>query len=258
VIFVDDQLGGCDAPGARVLLPVRAQRQLGERVHGTFGRPLRGAILELDANRGLELRALGVPGIARIDERRVDQPADEVLARSRLVVLVPLEPRRHLRECGGDVRMRLSGEGIEQLPRPRLGPCCQLPSHQSPQDVPASHDTLLGAGAPGPPYHRATAPRHPGAFEVREEDQLESATMISRVLVSTLVAAAIAIAAPACAKDEAKAECKQNCQITLQSCRQDCQIERDSGTDQESYLYRQCDQGCHDTYSGCVSSCETR
>jgi len=82
--------------------------------------------------------------------------------------------------------------------------------------------------------------------------------MISRLLTSTLVAVAIAFAAPAGAKDEAKAECKKNCQITLRSCRQDCQVERDSGTDQESYLYRQCDQGCHDTYFGCVSACETR
>ena len=80
--------------------------------------------------------------------------------------------------------------------------------------------------------------------------------MISRILAVLVVIAVLAHPAPARAKDEVRAECKKNCQITLQSCRQDCQIERESGTDQESYLYRQCDQGCHDTYAGCVSACE--
>jgi hypothetical protein len=80
--------------------------------------------------------------------------------------------------------------------------------------------------------------------------------MIARVLASLLVVAAVAHTAPVRAKDEAKEECKKNCEITLRSCRQDCQMERESGTNQESYLYRQCDQGCHDTYAGCVSACE--
>lgn len=80
--------------------------------------------------------------------------------------------------------------------------------------------------------------------------------MIARALASLLVVCALTLPVPARAKDEARAECKKNCQVTLQSCRQDCQMERESGTDQESYLYRQCDQGCHDTYAGCVSACE--
>ena len=60
----------------------------------------------------------------------------------------------------------------------------------------------------------------------------------------------------ASATDEAKAACKQGCQETMQSCKQDCQVERDSGTAQESYLYKQCDQGCHDNHDACKSDCE--
>jgi hypothetical protein len=105
--------------------------------------------------------------------------------------------------------------------------------------------------------HRGPLPGHLEALEVRWDDRLETASMIARFLPGMLVAIAVATAVPAAAKDEAKAECKQNCQITLQACRQDCQIERDSGDNQESYLYRQCDQTCHDTYAGCVSACET-
>ena len=80
--------------------------------------------------------------------------------------------------------------------------------------------------------------------------------MIARVLLCLLVASAVARPVPARAKDEEKAECKKNCEITLRSCRQDCQLGRASGTDQESYLYQQCDQGCHDAYAGCVGACE--
>lgn len=90
------------------------------------------------------------------------------------------------------------------------------------------------------------------------KDPLEIETMIAWALVALLAAFAVTTAVPARAKNEEKAECKRNCQITLQSCRQDCQMERESGTDQESYLYRQCDQGCHDTYAGCVGACEQR
>ena len=73
------------------------------------------------------------------------------------------------------------------------------------------------------------------------------------LLACTLVAAA---APTAHAKDEAKAACKQGCQETIQSCKQDCQVERDSGTGQESYIYKQCDQACHDNYAACKSDCE--
>jgi hypothetical protein len=66
------------------------------------------------------------------------------------------------------------------------------------------------------------------------------------------------VATSALAKDEAKLACKQDCRITMQSCKQDCQVERDSGTQQESELYRQCDQGCHDAYAACSSECESR
>jgi hypothetical protein len=70
------------------------------------------------------------------------------------------------------------------------------------------------------------------------------------------VAALLVLAGQAPASDEAREACKTNCEVTMQSCKQDCQIERDSGTDQESYLYRQCDEGCHDAYAGCKSACE--
>jgi hypothetical protein len=65
-----------------------------------------------------------------------------------------------------------------------------------------------------------------------------------------------AIGTIARAEDEAKVACKQGCQETLRSCKQDCQVERDSGTAQESYIYRQCDQSCHDDYAACKSECE--
>ena len=73
------------------------------------------------------------------------------------------------------------------------------------------------------------------------------------LLACTLVAAAVTTAHAA---DGAKAACKQGCQETMQSCKQDCQVERDSGTAQESYLYKQCDQTCHDNYAACKSDCE--
>jgi hypothetical protein len=82
------------------------------------------------------------------------------------------------------------------------------------------------------------------------------AQWLARVGFAAALVLTNATAAPA--KDEAKAECKSNCRITLQSCKQDCQIERDSGDLQESELYRQCDQSCHDAYAGCTSSCEVQ
>jgi len=75
-------------------------------------------------------------------------------------------------------------------------------------------------------------------------------------LLLIAAAAALLLVTHAAAKDQAKAECKSNCRITLQSCKQDCQSERDSGDLQESELYRQCDQSCHDAYAGCTSNCE--
>lgn len=79
-----------------------------------------------------------------------------------------------------------------------------------------------------------------------------------RRTVIILLAIALTAAWPprAHATDGAKAACKQGCQETMQSCKQDCQVERDSGTAQESYLYKQCDQGCHDNYAACKSDCE--
>jgi len=79
-----------------------------------------------------------------------------------------------------------------------------------------------------------------------------------RRTVIILLAIALITGVPpvARAKDEAKAACKQGCQETMQSCKQDCQVERDSGTAQESYLYKQCDEGCHDNYGACKSDCE--
>ena len=83
--------------------------------------------------------------------------------------------------------------------------------------------------------------------------------MSRRRIACMLVLAAI-LAAPArgWAKDKAKQKCKRDCTITLRSCKQDCQMERPSGRQQESYLYRQCDQSCHDAYAGCTSQCESR
>ena len=77
---------------------------------------------------------------------------------------------------------------------------------------------------------------------------------LSLLLALGLVAARVTVAP---AKDEAKAACKRDCVITLQTCKAECQVERDSGTAQESYLYRQCDQSCHDAYGGCTSACES-
>jgi hypothetical protein len=75
-------------------------------------------------------------------------------------------------------------------------------------------------------------------------------------LLHLAAAAILVLATHAAAKDQAKADCKSSCRITLQSCKQDCQVDRDSGDQQESYLYRQCDQSCHDAYAGCTSNCE--
>lgn len=81
-----------------------------------------------------------------------------------------------------------------------------------------------------------------------------------RRYVGILLAMALVTAGPprVWAKDEAKAACKQGCQVTLQTCKQGCQVERDSGTQEESDLYRQCDQGCHDDYAGCKNDCESQ
>ena len=78
-----------------------------------------------------------------------------------------------------------------------------------------------------------------------------------RARIPTLVIAAVLTAVvPARARNKAKEECKQNCVITLQTCKQDCQVERDSGTQEESELYRNCDLSCRDDYAGCKSECE--
>jgi hypothetical protein len=81
--------------------------------------------------------------------------------------------------------------------------------------------------------------------------------MRSRVL-PLLAVAALVLASPASAKDEAKAACKTDCRTTMQACKQDCQVDRDSGDQQESGRYRDCDQSCHDAYAGCTSACETQ
>jgi hypothetical protein len=76
------------------------------------------------------------------------------------------------------------------------------------------------------------------------------------VIILLAIALITGVPPVARAKDEAKAACKQGCLETMQSCKQDCQVERDSGTAQESYLYKQCDGGCHDNYDACKSDCE--
>ena len=73
-----------------------------------------------------------------------------------------------------------------------------------------------------------------------------------------VLAALVSVPASARKRDKAKEQCKKNCSITMRSCKQDCQLERPSGRLQESYRYKQCDQGCHDTYTACTSECEGR
>lgn len=73
-----------------------------------------------------------------------------------------------------------------------------------------------------------------------------------------VLAALVSVPASARKRDKAKEQCKKNCSITMRSCKQDCQLERPSGRQQESYLYKQCDAGCHDTYTACTSQCEGR
>ena len=80
--------------------------------------------------------------------------------------------------------------------------------------------------------------------------------MVWRPVCWMLLAAVLALTATVQAKDKEKAECKENCSVTIQSCKQDCQVERDSGDQQESYLYRQCDESCRDDYEACTDQCE--
>lgn len=53
-----------------------------------------------------------------------------------------------------------------------------------------------------------------------------------------------------------KEHCKQGCQEGLRSCKSDCQIERDSGDQQESQVYADCDSQCHTQYAECKDDCE--
>ena len=90
---------------------------------------------------------------------------------------------------------------------------------------------------------------------VRLQDGRHEATSTLCVLV---LAALVSVPVSARTRDKAKQQCKKNCSITMRSCKQDCQLERPSGRQQESYRYKQCDQGCHDTYADCTSQCEGR
>jgi hypothetical protein len=80
----------------------------------------------------------------------------------------------------------------------------------------------------------------------------------SSTLCVLVLAALVSVPVSARTRDKAKQQCKKNCNITMRSCKQDCQLERPSGRLQESYRYKQCDQGCHDTYADCTSQCEGR
>ena len=80
----------------------------------------------------------------------------------------------------------------------------------------------------------------------------------SSTLCVLVLAALVSVPVSARTRDKAKQQCKKNCSITMRSCKQDCQLERPSGRQQESYRYKQCDQGCHDTYTDCTSQCEGR
>lgn len=58
------------------------------------------------------------------------------------------------------------------------------------------------------------------------------------------------------AAQSSKEHCKQGCQEGLRSCKSGCQIERDSGDQQESEVYRDCDSQCHTQYDECKDDCE--
>ncbi len=58
------------------------------------------------------------------------------------------------------------------------------------------------------------------------------------------------------ARDDAKAYCKQGCEEALQNCKSGCRNERDSGTNQETSRYADCDASCRSGYDSCKSDCE--
>jgi hypothetical protein len=71
-----------------------------------------------------------------------------------------------------------------------------------------------------------------------------------------LALALCATAATARAQSDDKEDCKRRCEDEMRECKGGCQQVRDSGTYQESALYRQCDAGCHDTRDICRRDCE--
>lgn len=71
----------------------------------------------------------------------------------------------------------------------------------------------------------------------------------------TGLALLLALAGTAAA-DEAKQHCKQGCQEELRSCKSGCQLVRDSGDQQESQSYADCDSECHERYDSCKDDCE--
>jgi len=80
---------------------------------------------------------------------------------------------------------------------------------------------------------------------------------MSRMRLAACAVAIVLGAAHVVAADEAKRDCKQGCQVGLETCKADCQVERDSGTNQESDRYRDCDRSCHDSYADCKNGCES-
>jgi hypothetical protein len=71
-----------------------------------------------------------------------------------------------------------------------------------------------------------------------------------------LALALCAVAATGRADDGGKEECKRRCEDAMEECKSGCQQVRDSGTYQESELYRQCDAGCHTSRDDCRRDCE--
>ena len=101
--------------------------------------------------------------------------------------------------------------------------------------------------------------RHPARLRSGGSCGYTTGAMKRPSTLSVLALAALgSVPASARKRDQAKEQCKKNCSITMRSCKQDCQLERPSGRQQESYRYKQCDQGCHDTYTDCTSQCEGR
>jgi hypothetical protein len=81
--------------------------------------------------------------------------------------------------------------------------------------------------------------------------------MTTKTLAAALALLVLAWSPAAAKNAENRRECQQGCQETLRSCKADCRPERDSGTQEASQLYVDCDAQCHDNYSACADDCRS-